>query len=346
MNREELVRKLELVGRALADNAMVPIFQCFVFDGESVYADNNNLTIIAPLTSDSTFAVHGATLLGLLRASHSDDVELKITGSDVLVKTGKSNFKLPYMPHEDALFKEPSKEWQVSVALDEKLLLGIENCLTTSSKDEATQPALVGVSLQREHLLYSCDGDALTRDQFQAFGDYNQNSYMMPNAFCETILKVIYAHKMDDDYSLGTLSFNGEWVTAQIGVYTVYSRLIIKEAPLDHEDLIKKTMKAEPTYVMVPKGLKDALLRARVVADPEGKPTQLTVSGGKLELVTNSPLGTVRDVLPFKHPDVVALVSPALLQRSIGLCDEMSILENCCVFKKGDELFQLLSNFG
>ncbi len=335
MNRAELVTKLELVGRALADSNMVPIFQCFVFDGTNVIAYNDALGIVAPCTTDEAFAVNGATLLGLLRNSQSEDVTFTLDGTDLVVKAGKSNFKLPYETEDAFLFEEPEDEWDCNLPLA-GLIGGIDSCLLTSGRDLA-QEAFMGVLL-KDWDLYSCDGDAVSRFHMPVKGvKSNVVSCMMPNAFCETLLKIEQPKQLE---------VNKEWAKATFEGYTVYGRLIENDHPLDHESEIKKTIKSEPTYIAIPEGLDHALSRARVVADAESKPTQLTVDRGMLTLLTDTHLGVVRDVLTFKHPDVVALVSSELLQRSIGITTEMAILENCCCFKSGDELFCLLSNYG
>lgn len=337
MNRKELVQKLELVGRALATTNMVPIFECFCFSGSNVFAYNDQLGLIAPCPTDEAFAVNGKTMLGLLTNSQSEEVQFQL-GEELEVKAGKSRFKLPYQTKEEFLFKEPEDAWHKDQLEAGALIPAVEGCLATSSKDLA-QPALMGVWLKNGSA-YSCDGDALTKYNL---GWGSKSEVMLPNAFCETIVKLAQEHECPG----AAFQHNKGWAKASFGQgYIVYGRLIENDHPLDHEDLITKTVKGRVlSYTQVPEDLDHALSRARIVADPESKPTQLTVEGGKLTLLTDTHLGVVRDVLPFKHPDVAALVSPELMQRSIKVCTEMSILENCCCFRS-DELFCLLSNYG
>lgn len=338
-----------MVGRALAKDNLVPVFNCFCFDGDTVAAYDDHLGIITiadPTNPDMTFAVNGATLLGLLRASQSAEVNFKLNDDhEVVVKAGKSNFKLPYQTKEDFLFKEPDSKWDAKLILGKDNPKGIQACLATSSKDTA-HPALMGITFSQKQpniCLYSCDGDAVSRYQLPMKSQQGTNDFMAPNAFWETMLKVL-AEKEDATASI--LTFSKEWALASIGGYAIYGRLIDNPTPLDHEGLIKDTLKEEPFFVSIPEELDHALSRARVVGDPESKPTQLTVAGGKLSLLTDTHLGVVRDVLSFEHPDVVALVSAELMQRSVAVTTEMAIMSNCCVFKQGEHLFTLLMNFG
>lgn len=335
MKRLELVNKLELVGRALADSDLVQVFKCFCFTGSTVYGYNDALAIVAPCEVDKPFAVNGKILLGLLKNSHSEEVEFGLEKEELTIKAGKSVFKMPYMMEDQFLFKEPADSWDMSVVLPTDIL---NACLITASKDTAA-PALMCVRLTQKHkkmTLYACDGDALTRYTLKEDSNTELPDYMMPNQFCETVSKIGAEVSM---------RLSKEWVRADFpGICVAYGRLIVTDNPIDFADLIKKTLKVLPDYVPIPTGLDNALSRARIVADSESAKTSLTVEKGKLQILTDTHTGVVRDVLLFKHADIQANVSAELMQRSIKICDEMSISENCTSYRLGQQLFVLLSN--
>src|SRR5216110_1843170 len=147
MKREELVEKLQLVASALATDNMVPMFQCFVFDGKTVTAYNDALAIITDCAVAESFAVNGQVLLGLLTNSHADYLDFTLESEDLLVKAGKSTFRLPYFPKTDFLFTVPEAEDIPGCPIDINLIDGLQACLLTSSTDNA-QPALMGVCLR------------------------------------------------------------------------------------------------------------------------------------------------------------------------------------------------------
>lgn len=342
MERTELVKKLELVGRALADGNMVPIFQCFTFHGKEVSAYNDNLGIVAPCKVEEPFAVNGSIFLGLLDNCHADIVDLKLEEHDVFVKNGRSTFKLPYFSEESFLFERPKEKWDVSFPLSQSMLDGLSACLTTASKDVATQPKLVGVAVKATKGgigLYSCNGDAITRCVIKGTID---SEYVLPSPFCEAVLRIA----ADTEFKKGTLSLNQEWAKAELDSgYTVYGRMIESEDPFDHESHIKKHMKGAISFVPVPEGLDYALARARVVADPESAKTVLTVEAGRLKLLTETGMGIVRESLGLTgHPEVVAHVSAELVQHSLSLCNEMAILDSVVAYRKGEGLLQIVSN--
>jgi DNA polymerase III sliding clamp (beta) subunit (PCNA family) len=340
MNRKELVAKLELTSRALAQSNIIPILQSFCFTGRQVIAYDDNLGIVSPCETKDQFTVNGKTLLGLLSNSHSEGVEFSIEEHDLIVKAGRSTFKLPYQPIEDYLFKEPDfKQVTKLTPIGKPFIDGLTACLLTASKDQ-TQHALMGVCLhsyKNNVALYSTDGDAISR--FVINGKGASAPSLLPNSFCETVVKLA---------GTGTLTVSGEWARAAFkDGFVVYGRVIVPDTSIDYEDWIKKTIKGALQFDPMPKGFDAALSRARVVADPESAKTVLTVQAGRLKILTETASGVVRDTLAYAEQDEVeASVSAELMQRCASLTDELAILNNCCVFRSGEELFILTSNMG
>lgn len=335
MNRTALVTTLEMTGHALAENQMIPVMSCFCFDGETVRAYNDTIGVIAPCECPIQFVTHGPTLLGLLKACQADEVTFKLEGQDVVVKAGKSLFTLPWSPVDEFIFEE-QEAWNITLKLNSDLLQGLAACLTTSSKDLA-QPAWAGVSLKGD-CAYSFDGDTITKKKL-AQAALTEN-IMLPNAFCQAVLKIV------DESEPGNAGLNlgNYWVMAALtNGYRIYGRLIQNDTPMDYEEFINDTLVTQPDMVPVPAMLHQALVRARVVADPVSAPTQLIVEGGKLRMRTSTHMGVVNDVMAFGHPDVTANVSAEKVQQALELCNEMAIMENCSAFT-GEGLLQITGN--
>jgi DNA polymerase III sliding clamp (beta) subunit (PCNA family) len=347
MNRQDLLGTLELASLALAEDDLIPIFKCFAFSGKTVTACNHTLTIVAPCHTEEAFCLHGPTLMGLLRASHAEDVTFELTVDDVIVKAGKSVFKLPWFPPEDFPWQAPEGKYDTKINVDADFIKGLENCLWSSSKDN-TQTPLMGVHIKPARKLglamYSCDGDAVTRHLISgnATGSFD---HLLPNAFCEVAVKLKKAFEIANS----VLVTQKDWALLTLGTFKLYGRLIEISNPLDHEDLIKKSLKVAPQWAVKPSGLDHALSRARVVADQESAKTVLNVSGGKLGLHTSASMGVIDDTLPYgdkSYVDTTAYVSAALVQRCASLCTGMAIMDNCLAFRDGEKLFILVSNMG
>lgn len=327
MQRSELVRVLELVSPALSTTNLVPVFTCFMLGPKNVSAYNDSLGILAKCSvSTEPFATGGSSLLGLLQNSQADEVDFQLTDECVTVKTGKSTFKLPYFTKDEFIFEEPKEKWAATVAINDDLLKGIEVCLTTTSRDQA-QPAIMGVCFKDFDFddgpaLFSCDGDAITRYQADVEHSGKQgDEYTVPNVFCDALLKICN----ETDTKQGKLELNQNWAKATLNNgFWLYGRMIVNEKPLDHASLILQSLKGKQPFADMPLGLNEALARARVIADVESAKTVMTVEGGKLKLITDTPLGTVRDELKIKgHADVEAVVHASLVHRSLAVCDQI-----------------------
>jgi DNA polymerase III sliding clamp (beta) subunit (PCNA family) len=341
MKRADLVQTLEHLKPALASTNMVPCYQCFLFDGESVTATNDEIAIIAAFKADQAFATKGEILLGLLKNTRTEDVKFSLEEHDVHVAAGRSIFKLPFIPKSEFLFEEPQiVQFETVLPINADLLGGLEACLLTAS-DDNTQAALMGITISKGSILFGCDSDAVTRSK-QRVQANDAPDRLIPTDFCKTVVRLITA----TEARRGEFCISEDWAMATIdNNYRVYGRIAKVDKPLDHQNLIDETLKKQKvTFVDVPKGFDRALSRARVIADPESGKTVLTVEGDRLKLVTETSMGIVRDSVAIGHQPVTANVSAELVQRAISLCDQMAILDSCTVYRAGNQLFQLLSN--
>jgi hypothetical protein len=100
MKRSELLKSLKILNYTLAGESQPEIFQCFCFDGATVYSYNDKVMLSTASGIDSFVgAVNGKALLGSLDASEVEEVE--ILGNDPLVlKLGKAEVKLPILPKD------------------------------------------------------------------------------------------------------------------------------------------------------------------------------------------------------------------------------------------------------
>ena len=348
MQRDELVKALGHIYPALANNDRIPALLNFCFNGKQVMAYDSMLGIIAPCETEDTFSVHGKTLLGLLSNSHSEEADFSMESEqDILVKSGKSRFHLPYWPIEDFLWKEPDEKWVLQFKMDDGFAAGLEACLMTTSVD-LTQQKLLGIAFVpngQTMALYSCNSDALTRFQTSIKKAAVKIDDLIPKTFCESLLRI----RRETEAKTTTVKISKDWICGHFdNGYRVYGNLQTVEGGLvDYEALIDKTLKGSPAYAKVPKELAGALARARVVADIENSKTIMTIGQGKLKLHTETKYsGLVEDTIPWPDKSqVTADVAAMYVQQAIGVCDSMTITERCTAYKK-DDIFILVSNMG
>src|SRR5207253_556158 len=141
------------------------------------------------------------------------------------IKAGRSTFRLPYFKKDEFIFEEPNDNSDIAMPLNENLIEGFRACLVTASKDQA-QAALMGIAMRQEKqvMLYSTDGDALTRYNLKLAGDQGVPNYTMPSEFCESVIKVA----TDTEAKGGELAFiDGKWARAIIdNSYVIYGLLV------------------------------------------------------------------------------------------------------------------------
>lgn len=344
MDRKELLDLFEIAKPGLDAAGLVPAFEAYCFTGDHLYTYKDSIGIKIPCECPESFGVHGVTITGLLKNTRVNNIEFKIERDTLVCKAGKSKIKLPYVHPDDFLLEEPEfGDDGVVFELDEALMEGLQLCKLTASTDTSA-PALMGVAVQSGdcNSFYSCDGDSLSHYVIDTNDQDYEGTYMLSNDFCDALLRMQKGGVTME----GVLTVNDEWAEVVLhGGIKLIGRVIEVPDRLDYADIMSRTMKTEPAFVAPPKGLYEALSRARVLADVENTPSAITVKDGKLKLHTETKIGEVTDTFAFPDcPELDIIVSAALIQRSLQICDRFAILENCIVFEKDGNLLQVIAN--
>ena len=90
MERVELLNTLALARPALADKPIVPIFNHFCFDGDTVTGNNDNMVIQLACRLGFEGAVEGAPFINWLKISRFKEVKFEEDGDVLCVRGGKS----------------------------------------------------------------------------------------------------------------------------------------------------------------------------------------------------------------------------------------------------------------
>ncbi len=327
MNRSKLLQTLEVVGRALERNNVLPIYEYFCFTGSTVFAFNDSFGIVAPCQVPKPFAVHGPRFRDFLQASKADEIEMEVDQDQLLFVLGKTPHVLPSKTSSDFVWTEPKLGTYGSNFTE-----GIGFCLPTCSENLALE-AFARVCIKDSNgvlTVYSTDGDALTKYTTDIGGNLD---VCLSRAFCDAIVKI----------GSEKLVIGDEWICSHFEDFKIYGRNL-GPTTFDYETNIGKILGgAAFDLVDIPKKLDEDLTRARVVSDVETSPTTITIKGNTLELQTETPFGNVYDEIKVKHPDIEVKISAELLQKSMADCNQFRVLKNCCVFK-GEKVMRLVSN--
>jgi len=118
MERKELVALLEMLKPALSDTNLVDVFTCYAFNQKTVRAYSGSIGIVASCgVGDHPFAVEGKTLLGLLQNSSAEEVEIAAK-DELVIKAGRSVFKMPYFNEGEFIFEEPEGTWDATLKVE------------------------------------------------------------------------------------------------------------------------------------------------------------------------------------------------------------------------------------
>lgn len=350
MHRQKLLDTLMMIRPALASNDLVPILTHAWFEGGRVLACNDAIAISAPCEVGFTGAVPGATLLSVLQASRSKEVEFIPGEQEVQVRAGGARLKLPLLPIEKFPFDmpEPAKAAETLPVSSAEFVTAIESCLRSVSKDTsvADQLGVTVVPGKKNLLLYATNGVTISYVPvvFKGKVDWSLTQrVVLPTLFCEQLVRLGRQDKsaklvVAGDYAL--LSTAG-------GVH-LYGKLVEIEHPLDFTEQIREVMPEDEAQraVGVPAGLARVVERALIIADPTGERvcTQITVKDGVASFVTKSGRGEMRDKLKLEgHPDVSMSVDAQWVKIGCGF-EKILLTEGAAILRKGRELYLVASH--
>ena len=343
MNRNELIKTLEVVSRGLSNNTLVPTFGYFCFTGKTVFSWNDSIAVVGLCKVDKPFGCHGQTLLGLLKACSGEAVEFSVTKEHLEVVCGSSDFKLPYITQDEFVWKEP-EILNAHIYPYSYMATAISTCLLTCSDDVALG-AFNQICLGEENgqlVIYSCDGDSITKA--------TTDIHMAVESCCLSKSLCVAIHQVWDYTEVWTVNdftISKEWISASFDQhFSVYGHNLGLPS-LDYEAEIRKSVGVNDLeFVPIPAELNNALSRARVVADKETKPTKLIIDGGTMDVHTEAPQGDIWDSMPCIHPGTLEVkVSAAMLQRALDGCNQWVVTERCVVLR-GERILRLCSNLG
>jgi DNA polymerase III sliding clamp (beta) subunit (PCNA family) len=367
-NREELLKALETVSAAIANNVVVPILHYIGFTGTTIFAYNSFMAIRTPLETEFEGAVHGEMLIDILKSWNAEEVELEVEtipkakeGNPtrrLIVKAGKESIAKFEMEDnlenfnylKDGNLPEAGKS---SVIEDPNFFIAIDCCIRSIDNDPSI-PDQTGVTLISENGtnldVYSTDTSSLSWVSLELPHPINlKNRVILKEEFCKQMLKLKSDSpvlELDDDaerafYTDGTTVLDVKYVTTNKPVD-------FKEIRNHYE---QKVIKGKPR-VPFPDNLESALNSAIIVADKiEGKYMKVSIKKpGKLHLYASTPdkieLSEFLEIND-KHPLITDEISvePARLKKGTSFFEKWLITDKAVLMEK-DNMTYLVAVLG
>lgn len=349
MDRIKLLETLEVVGKGLEANKLLPDFDYFHFVDGTIYAGHDDFTIVSPtaMATKDPFAVHGPTLIKMLNASKSKEaylqlVKSKTTGNTVeLGFAGNSAYEMPFTEPESYIWKRPS--FSNSMILH-GLREGLAACLVTCSNDLALEGfSRICISPYKNRLaFYSCDGDSLTRF-ITDIPTKMTTTLCIARSFADVIVKVAKGNPqfmITDEYiKVGT----------EDGKYEIYGKNL-GPTTIDYENIIVTKVGEGALHGLIPtpgqKSLVECLDRAKVLTDLETVPTVVLVQEGAMYLSTDTKTrGMALDSLRTQHADIELSINAEKVQQALEGCTLFKFTPTCSIFASGEKLMRIVGNF-
>lgn len=348
INRETLLKIINLVKPALATSAYIPALTHIRFDGKSATSFNDVTSIkVRAEIEELEECVPGELLLKALNSFSAETITVKDVDDNHLVfSSGRSKLKIPVLPLTS--FPTPYKSISKGeiIELDAAILKGVERCLMSVGNDP-THPAQMGVTLDTDTegkaILYSTDNFSISRfctnSKVKLAGD---SPVILPTFFCQQMLSLAKAFP-DDEIDL---LVGGDCLVARFGkAAELFTKVLADLEPLDFARIVDRSVKVaslKKQAAPLPPQWDSAFSRALLVlGDEVDKVTEITASDDKITLSTTSPLGEADDTLGIEGMDLKAsvMVDPALIVRGSKSCSKVLITDKVTALCDDDAQF-------
>lgn len=343
MKRLDLLNKLECVEPALSTNDLVPVLGHFCFTGDTLFAYNDRIGLSTPLITDFQGAVPGKLLLGLLKASKAESLDIEADDKEIALRVPKSKsvYRLAMLPPKSFVFEMPKLKRNGPCTMD--FCEAIKVCLSAVGSDTSV-PEHMGVTLIPDKSgcsFYSTDDATMAHVYVKA--NIADSRVIVPTRWCKQLLDLT---KLKDNTVTG-MEITTDYALLVTKEATLFGRILQSKNPIDfHEHFDQHvTPEADKQLVPMPSKLELILERAAILASIEDVPTKIEVHAGEMSFFTANKRdpGEVYDTMQVKdHPSVSASLDAKLLKvgfEQFGVDGDMLITERCAIMSKGSAYY-------
>lgn len=330
MKRLPLLEALRLAAPALGDDDPLPALAHFCFDDDSFYAYNDIVAVIVSMKTGLSLGLHGQTLLGVLGASRSEDIEFKQIRGEHGVSIKGSNVKLPTIPKKDFVFNIPAEEPVLSITLTDDIKAAIQICLLSVAED-SMRPEYNGVTLRigkTGTMLYSTDNVTATRvaPPSAKVPARKETAVVLPKAAADLILKLFgdgMKPKMTIGEKIALVDFGGE-------PNVLLMTKLLGQPSMKLADVFDAHA-GQGKWCARPEGLVDEIEKSRVLSARDAlKECVLIAKDGKLIVKTDATLGSQHAELEIADKKMIVSVgvNPELVARILPHVGSFHINDN------------------
>lgn len=346
MKRTTLLSALKVAAPSLGkeDKALLPALTHFCFEDDQFYAYDDQTAVIVGLKTGLTVGLHGETLLGVLEASRTEDVEVKVKGSTATI-SGAGRVELPVLDRGDFVFSLPNEEPILSVPLAQDIKRALEICLISVTED-SLRPEYNGVTLRigkSGTVLFSTDN--LTASRMAPQGAKviarKEAAVVLPKGAAELILKLFPEEgkpKMHLTEHIAIIEFGGA------PEVTLITKLLGQ--PSEVLDKIFEQHVDGVGGCKLPEGLDAEIRKAQVLTSRDSlKECTIVAERGQLVVSVSAVLGKMRAVLELPDKKLVGsvVVDPNYVARLLPYVSMLHINDGRSLVLRAEGLDHIIS---
>lgn len=337
MDREKFLGALKRVQPALGRGDLLPQLSHLWFDGQSVSAFDDCISISVPLKIAFKGGVAGDILTSIVDRAGGDDVEISLEKQAAHFKVGRTNLKLGIMDIQNRPFIMPERDEKAIVDVNRvRLEEEVRFCIRSIGND-VTHPEWCGITFEAQD------------DQLVLFSGYSQvlaraaiPAVALPPKFKRIILHEKFCKQIIEYPSADLELYNGHALLIDESGVMVYGRAITGSGGLNLQDMVDVVLKRAGKFVRLPV-LHRILQRASVF---EGDHLNMTIAvvdeneATRLRMVSEAGEGRLVDysaALKAEHPKIEVMTNAKHLLNGAELL-EFTIGKNEIIMRDGDTL--------
>jgi DNA polymerase III sliding clamp (beta) subunit (PCNA family) len=307
MKKADLLHALEVVKPGLSSKEVIEQATSFAFIKGKVVTYNDEISISSPVPGlDISGAIRAEELYQLLRKLKHEDIEVSITGNEIILKSGKATAGLVLQQEITLPLEEITEkgDWQL---LPDNFLKSIKAAMSACTT-EANKPILTCVHINADGFIEGSDGYRIVR--YQLNGTLPVNTFLIPADSVKEILKLSPVEIAESD---GWIHFR----TAEDSV--ISCRLF--------DDVFPDTtpyLKVKGDTLVFPKSMSDLIDRAAVCAKGDSeidKEVTITLENNRIKLKSENGVAWFKEEanIHYDGEPITFSITPYLLK---GILEE------------------------
>ena len=348
VNREELLKILNLIKPSLSTQDFVPTLRNFCFTGDTVYAFDGIQCASITYKSKDRFSVSGDLFVKLLQSYNNKQLSIDVSDSTAKVNIGKSKLKLSCLSEKEFTFDFPKLPKNSLFKITEDFINGISKCLVSVNDNQLIENQC-GIILDlsgRTQYLYSTNEDCISRYRLKRFTSKERIKILIPKLFYEQLISLFKEYKeceffLDKDFILA------RWKDAFL-----YSKIKADITFLDFKSVIQSSLKDNNHSLQkVPENMISLLERSIMFSGDEiDKVIKFEVVNKIVICLTESNHGNIKDHMEFKESigEFVVRLDSSLLKEGISNISNIGFInvnDSIVVVGEDDNYLMLLSSF-